>query len=170
MNFIVFCDGSTRGNSSGASFGACGFVITNEAKDVLLECEVKTKEDTTNQQMELEAATMAFQCLVSKLDYGKDDTATFYSDSKYLVDCYQKKWYEAWVKNNWKTSRRTQVQNQELWKQLVPIFERNDVSFEYVPAHQPDTFFQTELWWNNYVDRLVQSASLELKKKGGESE
>lgn len=165
MNFVVFCDGSTRGNGTEDACGAYAFVITNEAKDVMLECGVKSVEKTTNQRMELEAAIAAYNCAVKVLDFGKGDTITFYSDSKYLVDCYYKKWYRAWEKNKWRTTRKTPVSNRDLWEKLLPLFENPSIRFDYVPAHQPDVFFQTEEYWNNYVDRLAQSASRELKKK-----
>lgn len=161
MNFRVFCNGS----GCGEDIGACAFVITNEAKDVMLGSGLETIKGTSSQRMELEAAVRAFKHLKNKLDYGKGDTAIFYSDSKYLIDCYQKKWYVMWLKNKWKTARKSPVQNKDLWEQLVSIFERDDITFEYVPAQQKDTFFQAELWWNNYVSRLVQLTCRKLKKQ-----
>lgn len=165
MNFVVFCDGSTRGNGSDSACGAYAYAITNQTKDVLLESGVYSTAQTTNQRMELEAALGAYECLVKTLDFGKDDTAIFYSDSKYLVDCYQKKWFLSWETKNWKTARGTAVSNRDLWEKLIPIFKNMSIRFEYVPSHQKDVFFQSEEFWNNWVDKLAQSASLELKKK-----
>lgn len=165
MNFVVFCDGSARGNGTPNACGAYAYAITNEAKDVLLESGVKSVKDTTNQRMELEAALAAYKVLVKYLDFGKDDTVIFYSDSKYLIDCYCKKWYKTWLKKGWKTAHGTSVSNSDLWKKLIPLFDNPTIEFDYVPAHQSDVFFQSHEFWNNWVDKLAQKASADLKKK-----
>lgn len=165
MNYIVYCDGSARGNGTEHSCGAYAYVITNEKQDIQLDSGVAAIAGTTNQRMELEAALAAYRALVSKFGFGENDTATFYSDSKYLIDCYQHKWYDCWRINKWRSSRRLSVSNRDLWEQLAPIFDLDNTGFEYVPAHQPDAFFQSHEYWNNQVDWMAQRASLELKNK-----
>ena len=44
-----------------------------------------------------------------------------YSDSSYLVNCFQQGWHKNWVKNGWKTSQKKPVENRELWEKLLSL-------------------------------------------------
>ncbi|MCQ2545547.1 MAG: hypothetical protein MJ144_03850, partial [Clostridia bacterium] len=46
-----------------------------------------------------------------------------------------KKWYENWVKNGWKNAQKKPVENQDLWKQLLPFLDRHSLEFYRVKGH-----------------------------------
>ena len=58
-----------------------------------------------------------------------------FSDSSYLMDCFLKGWYKSWQKNGWKTAAKKPVENQDLWKQLIPFTEKHRISFYRVKGH-----------------------------------
>lgn len=82
----------------------------------------------------------------------KEDTATIYSDSAYIINCITQKWYKKWQTNGWRNSKKEPVANRELWERLIPYFENPRFSFEKVKGHSG------EKDWNDYVDRLAVEA------------
>lgn len=80
--------------------------------------------------MELTAVIEAFKAL-------KKDGLTIhvFSDSAYVANCFREKWYESWEKNKWKNAARKSVENQELWKELLSLVRKHDVTFYRVKGH-----------------------------------
>lgn len=63
------------------------------------------------------------------------------TDSQYSIGCLTN-WYITWEKNGWKTSKREDVENQDMIKSILSnLRERNfNVRFEKVEAHSGDTY------------------------------
>lgn len=85
--------------------------------------------DTTNQRMEIKAVTEALRCLKRPCE------VVIRSDSAYVINCFQQRWYVGWRKNGWKNSKGEPVQNRDLWEQLLSEVERHHVTFEKVKGH-----------------------------------
>ena len=126
----IYTDGSARGNPDGP--GGYGTVLHfTDSKGQLHE---KTMSGgyvrTTNNRMELTAVIEAFKAL-------KKDGLTIhvFSDSAYVANCFREKWYESWEKNKWKNAARKSVENQELWKELLSLVRKHDVTFYRVKGH-----------------------------------
>ena len=85
---------------------------------------------TTNNRMELTAVIEAFKAL-------KRDGLTIhvFSDSAYVANCFREKWYESWEKNKWRNAAHKSVENQELWKELLSLVRKHDVTFYRVKGH-----------------------------------
>ena len=58
-----------------------------------------------------------------------------YSDSKYVIDAFNQKWVESWIKNGWRTSTKSPVKNIDLWKRLIELVHNHKVSFIWVKGH-----------------------------------
>ena len=79
-----------------------------------------------------------------------------FSDSSYLMDCFRQKWYVNWQKNGWKTSKKTDVENKELWMALLDEVKKHSITFYRVKGHvnlnHPSTnvegHFKKFLEWN----------------------
>lgn len=102
-------------------------------------------EHTTNQRMELTAAMEGLKALKEPCK------VKLYSDSAYLVNCFQQNWYKNWIKNGWKNSKGKAVENQELWKSLLQLTEMHQVEFVKVKGHADNK-------WNNRCDELAVAA------------
>jgi ribonuclease HI len=61
-----------------------------------------------------------------KLVKNKKIETEVYSDSAYIVNCINLKWYEKWKTNNWKNSKKDPVKNKELWIELIDLIESFD--------------------------------------------
>lgn len=57
------------------------------------------------------------------------------TDSKYVADSVTKGWVYNWQKKNWIRSKGEPVPNTDLWKQLLPLLEKHDVTFNWVKGH-----------------------------------
>ena len=74
------------------------------------------------------------------------------SDSTYVVNCFNKKWYVNWQRNGWKNSQKQPVANQDLWKPMVAIYDPTVHTFEWVKGHSGNRM-------NDLVDQLAVAAS-----------
>lgn len=100
---------------------------------------------TTNNRMELFAVISGLGALKESCQ------VTVHSDSTYVVDAFNKNWVDKWQQNNWKTSDKKPVENQDLWRLLLLTMRKHQVSFQKVPAHadHPE---------NNRCDALAKAA------------
>lgn len=129
MRVTIYTDGSARGNPNGP--GGYGVVIHyTDSKGVLHKREYSEGyKKTTNNRMELMAVIVGLEALTKPCE------VEIVSDSKYVTDAFNKNWIDSWVKNGWKTSTKAAVQNQDLWKRLLEVKNKHNVSFTWVKGH-----------------------------------
>ena len=84
---------------------------------------------TTNNRMELMGAIAGLEAL------NRPCQVELVSDSRYLVDAFEKHWIDSWQKKNWRRSKKEPVKNEDLWKRLVAAAEPHEVSFLWVKGH-----------------------------------
>jgi len=142
----IYTDGSTRKNGTEDAPGAWGFVAVNEKGELVYKAAGGFRP-ATNQKAELMAAIQA--CQWAAVNYDSFTDIQIISDSAYLINCVNQKWYEKWQVNNWRTSKNGDVQNIPLWKELIPFFDSANYSFVKVKGHASDK-------WNCVVDGIVQ--------------
>ena len=109
--------------------------------------------------MELLAAIIGLEALK------RPCMVSLYSDSKYLVDAFNQKWINSWVKNNWNRPKTGPVKNVDLWKRLLNVKKQHDVEFIWVKGHNDNEK-------NERCDRLANLAadqSVLLKDEGMEN-
>lgn len=106
--------------------------------------------ETTNQRMELQAVIGALSAL--KVNEWE---VTVYSDSAYVVNAFQQKWLDNWQRNGWRNSKKEAVANQDLWKQLLKLTDKNRVTMMKVKGHAGDEY-------NERCDELARQAIKDL--------
>jgi len=124
----LYTDGACSGNQHATNVGGYGAVLQygDNKKEVF-----GGEKNTTNNKMELLAVIEALKIITST-----DVSIEIYSDSAYVVECFKKKWYVNWEKNGWKTSKKTPVENQDLWKSLIALVDSfSEVEFFKVKGH-----------------------------------
>jgi ribonuclease HI len=77
-----------------------------------------------------------------------------YTDSAYVVNATINNWTEKWQKNNWKTSSKDNVKNQDLWETLIDLLTVYNVEWIKVKGHSD----------NKYNNRCDELATGEIKK------
>lgn len=129
MRVTIFTDGAARGNPEGpGGYGAILQVVG--ADGTLHEKELSGGyKKTTNNRMELMAAIRGLEAL------NRPCQVTLYSDSKYLVDAFNQRWIDNWLKKGWVKSDKKPVKNVDLWKALLSAMEPHQVTFVWVKGH-----------------------------------
>jgi len=104
---------------------------------------------TTNNRMELTAAIEALRALKKPCE------VTLYSDSNYLVRCFQEGWMKNWKRNGWQRATKKgdrvkyePLSNAELWQELERLLQTHQVKWEKVKGHAGDRY-------NERVDQLA---------------
>ena len=109
----IHTDGACSGNQNDENVGGWGAILKyNSNEKELFGGEV----NTTNNRMELMALLRAFQAINKP-----GQNIVVFSDSAYLVRCFNEKWYEKWLQNGWKNTAKKPVENRDLWEQLLPF-------------------------------------------------
>ena len=123
----AYTDGACSGNPGPGGWGA--LLQAKEGEAVVKERTLKGGEaDTTNNRMELLAAIHALEALE------RPSKLTVVTDSAYVKGGITS-WLFSWKKNNWRTSTRKPVKNEDLWRRLDEAASRHDVTWEWVTGH-----------------------------------
>ena len=136
---IIYTDGACSGNPGPGGWGAI-LMYKDNKKEIS-----GGKKNTTNNEMELTAVIEGLKMLKYPCE------VELYSDSAYVVNAFLQKWIDNWVKNNWKTSNKEPVKNQELWKELYDLTKKHKVKFIKVKGHSDNEL-------NNRCDELARNA------------
>jgi ribonuclease HI len=119
----IYTDGSSKGNPGPGGYGVV-LIYNNNRKELSegFRC-------TTNNRMELLAvieglSALKFPCKVN-----------LYSDSKYVVDAFNKGWLKAWQKKGWKKKDNKPVLNKDLWQRVLSLYSTHKIQFIWVKGH-----------------------------------
>ena len=135
----IYTDGACSGNPGPGGWGA--ILMHNENKKEL-SGGIK---DTTNNIMEITAVLEALKALKFPCE------VDIYSDSAYVVNCFNQGWIYNWLKKGWKTASGENVKNKELWEELYNLTKVHNVTFHKVKGHADNEY-------NNRCDELARKA------------
>ena len=132
----IYTDGACSGNPGPG--GWASILMAGGVKKELSGGE----RDTTNNRMELMAVIEGLKALKRpcKVD--------IYSDSAYIVNAFSQNWIDKWIRNGWKNSAKAEVANSDLWKELIDLTSKHNVTFHKVKGHADNEF-------NNRCDELA---------------
>lgn len=132
----IYTDGACSKNPGPGGWGAILIYKSNEL-------ELSGFEDnTTNNRMELFAAISAIDALKEPCKIN------LFSDSAYLCNGFLKGWIYTWLRNGWKTSNKTPVENRDLWEKLIKQTQIHDITWHKVKGHSDNEY-------NNRCDKLA---------------
>ena len=126
MSIKVYTDGACRGNPGPGGWGVY-IQLNDEEKDLY-----GGNPETTNNQMEMQAALEALKYLKDK-----NDVIELYTDSNYLWQGITE-WIHKWKLNNWRTAAKKPVANRDLWIEISDLNEKMDVQWNWVKGHAGD--------------------------------
>jgi len=136
----IYTDGACSGNPGAGGWAA--LLLYGTAKKELSGFV----PDTTNNRMELLAAIRGLNAVKPKSGMN----IKLYSDSAYLVNAVNNGWLDSWQANNWRTSDKREVKNQDLWLELAELNRRLSPAFIKVKGHADNPH-------NNRCDELAVS-------------
>ena len=135
----IYTDGSCLKNPGNGGWAAI-ICTRNEMKKIS-----GSEKDTTNNRMELLATINALK------EVNSDDLIEIYTDSKYVKNGITE-WINTWLSNNWKTSKKEDVKNKDLWVQLHELSNNSKIKWNWVKAHAGNPL-------NEEVDLLAKIAA-----------
>ena len=145
---IIYTDGACSGNPGP---GGWAFILRHVTTGKTMEKTGATQQ-TTNNQMELQALTEGLQSLQ------RPTHVHVVTDSTYLKQGLTE-WIQNWKRRGWK--RKTSnglkpVKNVEQWKQLDALTQMHKLSFELVRGHigHPENERCDELAVNAYKELM----------------
>jgi len=131
----IYTDGAASGNPGPGGYGIV-MLYKGHRKEISGGFKL-----TTNNRMELLGVIVALESLK------KDNCPVLvHSDSKYVVDAFEKKWLEGWIKKGFKN-----IKNVDLWKRLLALTKKHHVKFKWVKGHADNVE-------NNRCDELAVEA------------
>lgn len=135
----MYTDGACEGNPGP---GGIGIVLKHGGGRKELSQGYRL---TTNNRMEILAVVTGLEAI------REPSKVTIYSDSKYVVDAMKQGWLENWRSSDWVRKGGKRVPNADLWKRLLDLVEKHEVTFEWVKGHAGDPE-------NERADRLSYTA------------
>ena len=84
-------------------------------------------------------------------------TVELYSDSAYLINAFTQGWITKWRHNGWRTSKKSPVENRELWLRLLDLDGIHQISWHKVKGHSDDLY-------NNLCDTLATEEAAKFAK------
>ncbi|WP_423187126.1 ribonuclease HI [Alishewanella sp. d11] len=118
----IYTDGSCLGNPGPGGFGTI-LLYKQHRKELSGGFRL-----TTNNRMELLAAIIGLESLKDQCE------VELTTDSQY-VRLGITQWLAGWKRNNWRTSQKQAVKNQDLWQRLDEAASKHKVNWHWVKAH-----------------------------------
>lgn len=130
-NINVYTDGSCMKKKDGIKCGYGVYFSGGELKNI---SKSFIYEPLTNQRAELYAIYKALRLITKKFIFNK---INIYTDSEYSLKSLTI-WINAWKKNNWKTSGKKEVLNQDIIKKIddkILSKYKDKITFTHVRSH-----------------------------------
>jgi ribonuclease HI len=126
----IYTDGACSGNGTAESRGGWAAILVRDGSAQTKELS-GGERPASNQKMEIRAVIEGLKAVTEPCQ------VTVYSDSRYVINCMNDRWFDKWRLNGWKGSSRKAVVNRELWEQLLDAVENHGhmVSFVKVKGH-----------------------------------
>jgi ribonuclease HI len=138
----IFTDGACKGNPGP---GGWGVLLRFQNKEKTL---YGAEKDTTNNRMELLAAIKALEALKYPCQ------VALYSDSQYLRNGITT-WIHQWKRNGWRTAKKAEVKNADLWQRLDALALQHSIAWHWVKGHAGHRE-------NEMADALANKAIVEM--------
>ena len=135
----IYTDGSCLSNPGSGGWAAI-ININGQIKKIS-----GNEKNTTNNRMELIAPINALKGM------NPQHSIEIFTDSQYVKNGITE-WINTWVSNNWKTSKKEDVKNKDLWIELYDLNKSLDVKWHWVKAHSGHPI-------NEEVDMLAKKAA-----------
>ena len=152
----IYSDGSCSGNP-GAGGWAYVMVIKTFQGDSIISRDSGGVPDTTNNRMELLAVINALEALNEMSNLPR--AISLYTDSQYVQKGITE-WINQWKRNQWRTSDKKQVKNQDLWQKLDALSTdlqsgEFTISYKWVKGHEGNVY-------NELCDKMARQAIASL--------
>lgn len=155
--YEVYADGGCYRQGMKGAIGGIGIVIVEKNisdVDIIVFHEAFT-DSPTSQSMHLFA-------IINALEFVKSvaiEDITLYTDDKQIVQCFTEKWYEKWIKNNFRGAGNKKIANRHLWETIFKQRKPENLNVRW--AHP------TQNKWMQKAGYIAEQAIREQRKLRG---
>lgn len=132
-HIIIYTDGCSKNNPGIGGYGAVLLYKTDNNNYLKKEISQGYKK-TTNNRMEMMAVIMSLK----QIKY--NSYIELYSDSKYVVDAFNKKWVDSWLTENFRENKKNKIKNIDLWQILLEEVVKHKIDFFWVKGHNGNEY------------------------------
>ncbi len=145
LSVELYADGACSGNPGPGGWGT----ILRCREQNLIKRMSGAEKNTTNNRMELTAVIEGLKALKVPC------RVVITTDSRYVVDAFEKGWLRNWQKNGWRTASKQPVKNEDLWRALMDAMAPHQVRWQWIRGHagHPE---------NEMADQLAVAARLKI--------
>ena len=154
MHYNLWTDGACSKNGKDDSIGGWAYVIVDPYRRIIAK-DSGSEKPSTNNRMEMIAVIKALNKF-NEIASSGFDTCTVLTDSAYIFNCKEQNWYKTWERNGWVNFSKKPVKNAELWREMIPYFDRINITWEKVRGHNGISF-------NEMVDEMAVAARKEYQ-------
>ena len=122
----VYTDGAAEPNPGRGGYGAVLYGLPDRNKPLEVAQGFRL---TTNNRMEIMAVIAALESTPAM------SSIVVWSDSRYVVDAFNKNWVKNWKANNWMRAKGQPLLNPDLWERLSGLVDARVVTFSWVKGH-----------------------------------
>ncbi|MBE7073863.1 MAG: ribonuclease HI [Clostridiales bacterium] len=144
-SITLYTDGACSGNPG---MGGWGAILIYQGKEKVVSGGEK---ETTNNRMELTAVIKGLEKIKGS------HRVDVYSDSAYVINAFLQDWISSWRAKGWRTTKG-EVQNLDLWKQLLSLCDKHQVIWHKVKGHADNEY-------NNRCDVLAVGEIEKMRKE-----
>jgi len=161
MSGTVYVDGAGSGRET--IYGAWSVIVTRPGTgDAVLDivhAETGALLGASNQAAELTAAIMGLRWMLAN-----GASCEMVSDSAYVVNGLNERWYERWERNGWRASKGGDVANRELWETLIGLWRAlggptRRIKARHVRGHGRGNDAPVDVVGNHVADRAADGAA-----------
>ena len=145
----IYTDGACSGNP-GPGGWASVIIIDGKEEQRLSGGD----PSTTNNRMEIMAVINALNALKGP------HIVELYTDSRYVVDAFNKNWLKSWKRNGWARNDGP-LKNKDLWQTLDKISQKHSITWNWVKGHNGNTY-------NELCDKMATGQAAKYANGGGE--
>jgi ribonuclease HI len=145
-HIVLATDGACLGNPGPGGWGVVGHEYDGDNLVSRFALAGRAEGDTTNNQMELQAAFEGLRYLG-----GTSTPIVIVTDSQYVVNGMTQ-YMERWKQNGWRTANRKTVKNLAQWQALDDLTRGRKVYWEWTQGHHGHPM-------NEAADRLAYRAA-----------
>jgi ribonuclease HI len=138
---MLYTDGACLGNPGPGGWA----YILRHAGTGKERRESGGSSETTNNRMELTAVIEGLEALK------RPCIVRVYCDSQYIVRGMNE-WIGDWCRRGWKTADKKPVRNEDLWRKLLELSDKHQISFEHIRGHRGHAE-------NEWCDRKARDAA-----------
>lgn len=157
-SIIIFTDGAVPNNQKGGNRkGGVGvFFGDNDVRNISYSIKETLTFKVTNNICELLACINGIETCVPS------NNIIIMTDSMYIVNSMTV-WGKKWEKNDWKKSKHTKIENEDLIKKLYYLTNNFNIKYKHVKAHTKAPSIDSDKyseWYGNYMaDKLAATAA-----------